>query len=444
MHSMVFLISVSLLLLWSVSASRQHAISQVTQKDGLDDRISCRPAFQCQGTEPSDTIVKPGTCRCNSAKAQGKEAIVKLPYFFRSRKGTDANCQIQGQSWRSCKFPSTLEFEHIGQGDFFDISIAAPSGHLKGVSDMSPSTQRKVFSAGVRVLSDLDDTLVCSGGRAPAGIDKRCAHGTFYDGAAELFYALSVQKSNYSGWGESVASLPIPFSARPPMRFLRMTACGSVDLHLKQKICNCSGPSACLAGNCNCFGLDIEHAQYGRKRDAADLFGETGQMDNMGATKFKNWMRIRRHLEEPAVFFGDNGQGDLLAAQRMMIVSQDTWREQGNDFSGRVVAAFIHDVAEQCVTAKCRSAWRKHNIFLYSNYCEATNQAEEVGLLLPRWANEVRSRILRCTTTITTMLTTTPTTATTTTTTRTTTTSISATMPTNSTIAATTTARQLK
>ena len=59
---------------------------------------------------------------------------------------------------------------------------------------MGGSIARKLFakSAWRKVLSDVDDTLLSSGGRYPAGMDRRYGHHVLYPGVTRFYRELDL------------------------------------------------------------------------------------------------------------------------------------------------------------------------------------------------------------------------------------------------------------
>merc|ERR1719487_1083799 len=111
----------------------------------------------------------------------------------------------------------------------------------------------------------------------------------------------------------------------------------------------------------------------------------------MGYTKYSNWKSgVLGHVAAPTVFFGDNGQGDFAAAQMMLLRSQT---EPMN--KGRVVAAFIHDVAQTCLSDECRTTWAEQNIFFFANYGEAADIAKNIGLVSEERSTRVIAEVKR-------------------------------------------------
>lgn len=330
--------------------------------DALQHLLPCK---RCRGTLPSNTYTV-STKQTKSGKPTTDDCTPDFPV-----------------RWSNCFWPSSADYKTVSMGEFFDISKAAPGGYLKGLRDMSAEMKAQELKNGVEILTDLDDTLICSGGRFPKGIDKSCTGGTFYPGAAEFYHGLSMPK--HKGWKRGQpARRPIPFSARPaPSKSMAaIHQCSGLDLHFRSRICGCSGVDACKHHKCECYGLDTVRAQYGNVFDGRDVFiGATDNMLHLGYRKFKNYLELRRTFDAPIVFIGDNGQGDLSAAQMMLVASQDAWINTSFGFRGKVIAAFIHDVAKTCVVAECRTSWARHNIFFFDSYLDAAYVANTNGLL---------------------------------------------------------------
>lgn len=107
-----------------------------------------------------------------------------------------------------------------------------------------------------------------------------------------------------------------------------------------------------------------------------------------GRRKYDTFLTFT-HLypEYEFVFVGDNGQGDVLAAEAMM------------DAGLRVRACFIHEVwpIENTLTSlpkPDRDAWARKNIFFFQTYVGAAVVAREAGLIMAEDLAEVVSEAL--------------------------------------------------
>jgi len=209
-----------------------------------------------------------------------------------------------------------------------------------------------------QVFFDVDDTVTCSGG-AIGGVHEAGYWGEVYPGAAQFILELGRGSRR---WMRGVCPpLPRLLSSRPEH-------IGA--LHLEE--------SSTLAqefrkvGDENGFvewGVDLEGSLYGRFRD---LFGMVrGNYSSMGRTKADRW---RLALEssrgrQDAIFVGDDGQGDVVAALEMA---------RGPSFR----AAFIHQVAPVWHDAADRSRQlERQQIFLFRGYLEAAGIAARRGLI---------------------------------------------------------------
>lgn len=153
------------------------------------------------------------------------------------------------------------------------------------------TTQSAHCSPIRKVLSDVDDTFICSGGRYPAGMDDTYPHHAIYPGASAFYSAL--------GAGGNLAFL----SARPHVykdvaesrvysKFERLIK--SKKLHTMPTL---------LPGS-----LDSGHAYM--------LYGN---YEPMAQKKLRNMAEYHSlYPEARLVFIGDNGQADVRAAELMV------------------------------------------------------------------------------------------------------------------------------
>jgi len=225
---------------------------------------------------------------------------------------------------------------------------------------------------GVVVMTDVDDTIKCSGG-PPAGADGACMHTKkheMYPGVVAFQLALARGRKD-----SKKPKKVIPLSARP----------AELSMFLSMKKDSKEGRAYARAAEVQnvTWGLDTENAQYGSVFDVTDFtelagMGDTDltRYDKLGHRKFKNWLKVANSFGQAAVFVGDNGQGDTVAAQMMLKRSADMKDEQG-----ALRAAFIHDVIRRCVSKDCRETWAKHGIYMFQHYGDAADIAAELGLI---------------------------------------------------------------
>eukprot|EP00928_Gymnodinium_smaydae_P029249 TRINITY_DN22082_c0_g1_i1.p1 TRINITY_DN22082_c0_g1~~TRINITY_DN22082_c0_g1_i1.p1 ORF type:complete len:407 (-),score=37.50 TRINITY_DN22082_c0_g1_i1:243-1463(-) len=281
----------------------------------------------------------------------------------------DPDCETP-KSWEDCEwanyardpFSSAINYGYPGQSSFMSLPDAK-----------SPLLSNGSAGKGVVVLTDVDDTIECSGG-PPGGADTTCI-GTqpkgMYPGIAEFQLAIARGPSNIVN-----PSKVVPLSARPDeaKRFLAMKE-GSHEDEVYKKAAKKVGITD--------WGLDVANAQYGSVVDISDfaeLFSggfdtDLTPFDKLGYRKYVNWNKLSPMLKAPVIFVGDNGQGDLVAGQMMLKRSADMSNE------GAVRAVFIHDVRRVCTDCACRRKWAQYGIFMFKNYADAASTAMGQGLI---------------------------------------------------------------
>jgi len=169
-------------------------------------------------------------------------------------------------------------------------------------------------------LSDVDDTLYCSGSSFPAGIDGTYPKRVVYPGCLRLFEAID---SDTIGRMHAARCIPICnmvfLSARP---------------HIYQDVAE--KHSYGLFQRLHSKGLMHGYATLlpGYLRQSVLAMFKTVCYKNrawggVGELKFSTFRRFRRlYPEYDYVFFGDNGQGDLLCAHRICDAdSKQSWHE---------------------------------------------------------------------------------------------------------------------
>jgi len=197
----------------------------------------------------------------------------------------------------------------------------------------------KSTGGGLQVLSDVDDTITCASPSTTcdsipsctlegtishylAGIDRRLEHKEMYPGVAELMIGLALGSKDGNG-GQHVPAKPMMLSARP--REAQNLLAIDQDSEL-----NIYAESAGDRLNHTNWGVNIDSSMYGTIFDGTSF-------TEFGETKAKSYNKIA--TERPNTrfaFLGDNGQGDVCAAQSML--------ESTN--GDRLKVVFIHEVLQ--------------------------------------------------------------------------------------------------
>jgi len=285
-----------------------------------------------------------------------------------------SRCCPQGGRRRTCFRPKCKEIE-----DWSDCEWANWNGQGGAAWDEPgtnlftdvPQTVLDHGQEGLIVMTDVDDTMKCSGGPAAGGVDETCL-GTepheMYPGVAE--FSLALARGSQDGLRPRKV---VPLSARPAelKKFLAMKPGSPEDNTYRQ---------AAEAVGIEAWGLDTENALYGGLRDSTDFKHVEGtkptRFIKLGHRKYTNWKEVGAAWGSPTAFIGDNGQGDAVAAQMMLKRSAGLPSEQG-----ALRVAFIHDVIRACTSAGCRSAFAQRGVFLFDHYAQAAGLAAANGFI---------------------------------------------------------------
>lgn len=160
---------------------------------------------------------------------------------------------------------------------------------------------------GVKILSDLDDTLYSSGGSFPAGCDRRFPKGVVYPGCLTLFKVLD------KTFNPIKPSCNLVFLSARPHVYKGLMEEKSYQLFrdlLEQERIH-TFPTL-LPGQLS-TGLKAMVAHCCHRRNKTAAWREVGMNKYHIFVKF-----LRLYQEYDFLFCGDDGQGDLLAAQHML------------------------------------------------------------------------------------------------------------------------------
>jgi len=253
-----------------------------------------------------------------------------------------------------------------------DNKASVNSMHKLVYNDVSEETRRVLlehFAAnrsarpvGRKVISDVDDTLLCSGGRYPAGIDATYPRHVIYPGAGAFYEELDVSGRRRNGSGEddeTHAGNLVFISARPHVykdvsekrvyaKFERLLK--SRSLHAMPTL---------LPG-------DLESGQAYLLR---------GDFEPMARKKLRNMVEYHAiYPEFSHVFVCDNGQADVRAAELMK-----------EKLGAALECVFVHEVQPRDLTFGFTPAspakWRQMGICFYKTFVGAALVAFERGLI---------------------------------------------------------------
>ncbi|CAM9116602.1 unnamed protein product [Discosporangium mesarthrocarpum] len=211
-----------------------------------------------------------------------------------------------------------------------------------------------------KILSDVDDTLSCSGGHYPAGVDRRYPRKTIYPGVLDFYRELDLGTNGPNEWPKGQIGNLVFLSARPHV-YKDMSEAQSYAKF--QKLQDEKGLYTCptlLAGS----------------MDTGTAMLLTGDMEPVATKKFQNFAEyVALYPEFTHVFVGDNGQGDVRAAEMM-----------ADKFPNSLEAVYMHRVIPEEDTfgykgPETREAWKKAKVFFFGDYIEASIHAYKNGLI---------------------------------------------------------------
>ncbi|KAL3784883.1 hypothetical protein HJC23_012486 [Cyclotella cryptica] len=212
--------------------------------------------------------------------------------------------------------------------------------HLENKTRKSKQMRERAWR---KILSDVDDTLTCSGGSYPAGIDKRYGKKVVYPGVIGLYRELDLGTTGPEEFPPNTVGNLVFLSARPHLykdisekhnfaKFDKLRQREGVDgrggLHTIPSL---------LAGDLT----------SGRE------FMMTGDFEPLARKKFDNFRKfVSIYPEYKHFFICDNGQGDVRAGELMF-----------DHFPGQFGGLFVHLVKDLHLSYGFDAErWRKKNL----------------------------------------------------------------------------------
>ncbi|KAJ8611151.1 hypothetical protein CTAYLR_003577 [Chrysophaeum taylorii] len=222
-----------------------------------------------------------------------------------------------------------------------------------------------------KVLSDIDDTLLCSGGHYPAGVDARWPRKTAYPGVLALYRELDLGvKGLKDDWdGDRLGNL-VFLSARPHVYadlMERSSYTRFADLVSQRRL---HAMPTMLVGDLKSGGEMMM----------------LGDMEPLAQKKAKNFTEFASlYPEFTFVFLGDNGQGDVRAAELMYEHSRSQFER-----------AYIHVVQpiekthhRHASFEDAKNAWDASNVVFVDTFLDAAIDAATNQLIRPQGLRRV-------------------------------------------------------
>jgi hypothetical protein len=170
----------------------------------------------------------------------------------------------------------------------------------------SPLSSRPVMTWR-KVLSDVDDTLSCSGGMYPAGVDKRYPKKTIYPGVLAFYRELDLGTQGSEQWEDERVGNLVFLSARP-----------HVYKDMSEKINFAKFEKLQMVGEDGRKGMHTTPSLLAGDLVSGSQFFVTNDYEHLARKKFDNFRRyVGLYPEFQHVFVCDNGQGDVRAGEMM-------------------------------------------------------------------------------------------------------------------------------
>jgi hypothetical protein len=158
-----------------------------------------------------------------------------------------------------------------------------------------------------KVLSDVDDTLLSSGGMYPAGVDKRYAKKTVYPGVLAFYRELDLGTIGPDEWEDEQVGNLVFLSARPHVYR---------DISEKQNFAKFEMLRANTMDGRK--GLHTTPSLLSGDLASGSQYVMTNDFEPLAQKKVDNFRRyVSIYPEYKHVFVCDNGQGDVRAAEIM-------------------------------------------------------------------------------------------------------------------------------
>jgi len=158
-----------------------------------------------------------------------------------------------------------------------------------------------------KVLSDVDDTLSCSGGMYPAGVDKRYPKKAVYPGVLAFYRELDLGTQGPEEWQDDRVGNLVFLSARPHV-YKDMSEKANFAKFAKLRAKRVDGRS----------GMHTMPSLLAGDLASGSSYIVTNDFEPLARKKFDNFRRyVSIYPEYQHVFVCDNGQGDVRAGEMM-------------------------------------------------------------------------------------------------------------------------------
>ena len=167
--------------------------------------------------------------------------------------------------------------------------------------------KRRYLMAWRKILSDVDDTLLSSGGHYPAGIDKRYPKKVVYPGVLAFYRELDLGTSGPDDWPDNRVGNLVFLSARPHV-YKDMSEKSNFAKFEKLRVIGEDGRR----------GMHTTPSLLSGDLASGSQYITTNDFEPLALKKLENFKRyVSIYPEYQHIFVCDNGQGDVNAGEMM-------------------------------------------------------------------------------------------------------------------------------
>lgn len=186
-----------------------------------------------------------------------------------------------------------------------------------------------------KILSDVDDTLTCSGGHFPAGIDRRYGKKVVYPGVLAFYRELDLGTDGPDEWPRNAIGNLVFLSARPHL-YKDISEKHNFDKFKKLR------DRGSVGGRKGGAGMHTMPSLLSGDLTSGTEFLLKNDYGPLAQKKFDNFQKyVSIYPEYRHVFVCDNGQGDVRASEMMV-----------ESFPDQVEAIYVHAVQDVGKTYK--------------------------------------------------------------------------------------------